>query len=435
MCGLVGMAGLLDDDMRKAFRELLILDAVRGPHSTGVMSADVDGETRVLKRAVVPHDLLDMKQYASTVGWTPQVLMGHNRWATVGDVNNINAHPFEHGSVIGAHNGTLVDQDLLPDSHQFEVDSDNLIYAIDKIGVEEALKLTDGAFALTLYDKEDRTLQLVRNAERPLCYAYAADKSFVIWASEAWMIRAVMFRHNLKMAKNIHNLAALSLLTFELPAVRTEGIVLPRAKKVREWEKPASTLGFVGNAARVTYNQHNAHLTQTDIDYNKAPACRGFKRGDNVEFWPCGIETTANGSYYVEGIASGHSCPEIRIYMPQLEAVKMFESNTPFTADVSSIVQGFLEHKTREYSGEYMVLTRSTIAASDFENKDGNRVVSVTGPRGGQITPAAFEELTKHGCAACTADLEWDDAAITWDNDAAFCGDCELTQSYYMGGC
>ncbi|MSE24831.1 hypothetical protein GKC32_10305, partial [Lactobacillus curvatus] len=72
------------------------------------------------------------------------VLMGHNRWATKGKINERNAHPFEHDHIIGAHNGTLRNQHLLPNHLDFEVDSDNIFHAMSTIGVDATIAKTSG---------------------------------------------------------------------------------------------------------------------------------------------------------------------------------------------------------------------------------------------------------------------------------------------------
>ena len=79
-----------------AFKDLLVMDSLRGPDSTGVLG--VGGPTighRVAKRALHAVDMLDHKSLTSLILRPNVMLLGHNRWATQGGINNINAHPFE----------------------------------------------------------------------------------------------------------------------------------------------------------------------------------------------------------------------------------------------------------------------------------------------------------------------------------------------------
>lgn len=57
------------------------------------------------------------------------LVLAHTRWPTVGAEKKENAHPFVHGSVIGAHNGGIWNYRDLNQKHgrTFEVDSQHLI--------------------------------------------------------------------------------------------------------------------------------------------------------------------------------------------------------------------------------------------------------------------------------------------------------------------
>jgi len=88
---------------------MLLLDYLRGVDSTGLAAVrNKDSEVKVVKAAVNPIDLFGYKNFDMVLtGATSKVLIGHNRAATLGKVNNVNAHPFHCGAVVGAHNGTL----------------------------------------------------------------------------------------------------------------------------------------------------------------------------------------------------------------------------------------------------------------------------------------------------------------------------------------
>lgn len=185
MCGLVFAAGktsLSVSDI-KLFQLMLMCDTVRGDHSTGVFSYfkpyNKESFFKVRKEAMEGFDFAREEPFldvisnryrlpAATVDSVDyaKVLFGHNRYATKGAVNAKNAHPFTHGKITLAHNGTLIDQSLLPDSERFEVDSENIAYSIDKIGIDATVQKLHGAFALIWYNDEDKTVNLLRNKER-----------------------------------------------------------------------------------------------------------------------------------------------------------------------------------------------------------------------------------------------------------------------------
>ena len=101
MCGLVGVVGSTMSFVdSKVFRQLLYIDALRGPHSTGVSTNNINGEVETFKRALNASDYLQLKlgeKISSKV--TGDFLLGHNRYATQGAIDDNNAHPFTYGNV------------------------------------------------------------------------------------------------------------------------------------------------------------------------------------------------------------------------------------------------------------------------------------------------------------------------------------------------
>lgn len=143
-----------------------------------------------------------MKSFSAALSaYSSHTFIGHNRSATKGKVNGLNAHPFHYGDIVGAHNGTLDNASWrrLDAAIGFEtdVDSQAIFAAIDKIGIKDTIKLLeegrtylDGAWALTWYDLKEDALFMIRNKWRPLWYTYTNDFKKVMWASEWPMIDA-----------------------------------------------------------------------------------------------------------------------------------------------------------------------------------------------------------------------------------------------------
>lgn len=205
MCGLVGVAGKLVMKDEELMKRLFCYDYWRGRDSTGLAAIRATGERHIAKIASHPIDLFDMGKFKTALnGNTSQAFIGHNRAATKGKVNTINAHPFEHGHIVGAHNGTLTLkshrelEDILDE--QFEVDSEAIIKAIAELGVRDAISLCQGAWALSYYNAEEHSLNFIRNGERPLWFAYSESFDKLFWASEYWMIDAACDNMNVKLA-------------------------------------------------------------------------------------------------------------------------------------------------------------------------------------------------------------------------------------------
>lgn len=201
MCGIVGAAGKLSVNEDKMVKTMLQLDTIRGPHSTGLFGARNNGDNIIFKKMGTPWEVAEYKGWDTF--WRNQynVLIGHNRWATQGGINHINAHPFHHGDIYGVHNGTLNNSTrthLLDDAKDFDVDSENIYYHMNKNGVDATVNKLDGAFALVWFDNVARTLNLTRNSQRPLHFCYSADRKTIFWASEAWMIRIAAAKHSVE---------------------------------------------------------------------------------------------------------------------------------------------------------------------------------------------------------------------------------------------
>lgn len=204
MCGLVGIFAqndkIISPDGVKAFRYLLHLDVLRGDHSTGICGVK-DGVASVLKhvgppektKTFVGNSIFNEHGFANG----HSLLLGHNRYATKGKVDVANAHPFttQNGKVVGAHNGTVNARALgrIDKDNPFGTDSEFIYNSISERGLKETIKhLHGGTYALTWYDTEEKSFNILRNSERPLWLAKSGDA--YIYASEKWMIEMAASR-------------------------------------------------------------------------------------------------------------------------------------------------------------------------------------------------------------------------------------------------
>lgn len=191
MCGLVGIAGDTDVRLKDAFKDMLLINQVRGRDSTGVFSIRGD-DVHVAKTLGVPEYLFDSKQFDSAMTGCPRIMAGHCRSKTVGENSRANAHPYEFDSLVGMHNGTLRNYYSWKTYDHKRTDSYALYASIDERGIDETFADLDpgGAWALVWFDKNANTLNFLRNAERPLWFTWTKDKRAILWASEPWFFGA-----------------------------------------------------------------------------------------------------------------------------------------------------------------------------------------------------------------------------------------------------
>lgn len=193
MCGLVGAAGNLEFKDEALIKRLLVFDYFRGPDSTGFAAIRKSGEAKIAKLASHPLNLFDTKRFDTALSaYSSLAFIGHNRFATKGKVNDINAHPYVYDHIVGAHNGTLekksweaLNKMLGEDT---DVDSKAIIACIAKFGIEETVAKMEGAWALVWVDTEKKTLNFLRNNERTLWFSLTEKFNKIFWASEYKMM-------------------------------------------------------------------------------------------------------------------------------------------------------------------------------------------------------------------------------------------------------
>ena len=257
MCGLVGVVSKysngLSSNQRDAFNSLLFVDCLRGMDSTGVFSVLNNSEVLGAKEAVDSLRFLRTKEHnelmSRAVGQGAAVI-GHNRKATRGTVNDANAHPFVvDNNIVLVHNGTMWGDHK--QHADVDVDSHAIAHLIhEKQDIEKALSSFRGAYALIWYDFAKRELNMVRNDERPLHWMETEDGWY--WASEDSMLAFVADRHGLKIKGQIHPLPEDLLQTFTLKDKQWS--TTHRALKITE---PTynyggnSNVGNVGDGTRI----------------------------------------------------------------------------------------------------------------------------------------------------------------------------------------
>ncbi|MBP7272347.1 MAG: glutamine--fructose-6-phosphate transaminase (isomerizing) [Saprospiraceae bacterium] len=195
MCGIVAYIG-----EKKAYPILikgLQRLEYRGYDSAGV--ALLNGNLNIYKKKGKVADLVDFSKEKDLHG---SVGIGHTRWATHGQPNDVNAHPHtsSNGRVTLVHNGIIENYAVLKTAlkklgHKFHSDTDtevlvNLIAELqehDNLSIDEAVRLAlnrvVGAYAIVVIDKQEPDKLVAARKSSPLVVGIG-DKEFFI-ASDA----------------------------------------------------------------------------------------------------------------------------------------------------------------------------------------------------------------------------------------------------------
>lgn len=201
MCGIVAVINKFTNGFTQAqldaFESLVYIDGLRGMDSTGVIKVSNDGTFLTLKGAVAGPNFLEEKQWETVrreAFTTGSALIGHNRKATKGTINDENAHPFVINDEFAlVHNGTM-----LGDHTKYakvEVDSHAIAHYLHEHGVQGGVDELRAAYCLFWYDYRNKSVNVIRNPERPMCWMETKDAYY--YASEAAFLDFVAKRHKL----------------------------------------------------------------------------------------------------------------------------------------------------------------------------------------------------------------------------------------------
>ncbi|HKJ46747.1 MAG TPA: glutamine--fructose-6-phosphate transaminase (isomerizing) [Balneolales bacterium] len=195
MCGIVGYIG--NRDAAEVITKGLHRLEYRGYDSAGI--AIVNGQLSIRKGKGKVADLDRMLKEKPLVG---NIGIGHTRWATHGEPNDINAHPHisENHRFAIVHNGIIENYDslkneLIRKGHKFTTETDtevlaHLIEEIEKVSgisfekaVQQALVQIEGTYGLAIINQDEPDQLIVARKGSPLLVAIGDDEYFI--ASDA----------------------------------------------------------------------------------------------------------------------------------------------------------------------------------------------------------------------------------------------------------
>ncbi len=196
MCGIIAYVGT-DVAYPKLIKGLQRLE-YRGYDSAGVALIEEE-EIAVYKKQ---GKVKELEKFAIDFEKKSTIGIGHTRWATHGEPNDVNAHPHlsNNGRLVLVHNGIIENYEVLKvalekEGFTFQSETDteilvNLIQAIqdkEQVDLAEAIRIAltrvVGAFAIVVLDKNDPDTVVGARKASPLVVGIGED--FFFLASDA----------------------------------------------------------------------------------------------------------------------------------------------------------------------------------------------------------------------------------------------------------
>lgn len=395
MCGIVAYIG-----EREAYPILikgLQRLEYRGYDSAGV--ALVSNRLNVYKSKGKVADLVALAQNNDRTG---SIGIGHTRWATHGEPNDVNAHPHYSGSrkTVIIHNGIIenyasLKAELKNRGHVFESDTDTevLVHLIEDIQQREGVALDEavrialnnvvGAYAIVILNEDNPDQLIAARKSSPLVIGVGTNELFV--ASDATPIVeytknvvylddeqvAVLNRNGKYHIRTIHNKEItpyIQELQLQLEAIEKGGFDHFMLKEI--WEQPRS----IKDSMRGRLNSTEGVVALGGIrEYmNK------FVNADRILIVGCGTSWHAGlvGEYLFEDLA--------RIPV-EVEYASEFRYRNPVIGEKDVVI-------AISQSGE----TADTLAAIELAKSKGATIFGVCNVVGSSIARATHAGSYTH---------------------------------------
>lgn len=396
MCGIVAYVGQ-QEALPVIIKGLKRLE-YRGYDSAGVALLNLEGLSIYKKKGKVSeleNHLNGLSNLSSKIG------IGHTRWATHGEPNDVNAHPHYSSSEKFAmiHNGIIenydvLKRDLMNKGYVFhsETDSEVFIKFIEDIYVnnycslEEAVRLAlhkvVGAYAIVIMNKEEPDTLIAARKGSPLVIGVGEEEYFL--ASDATPIieytnqvvylddyEIAVIRNGKLQIKTIENVETnpyINQLEMELEAIEKGGYEHFMLKEINE--QPRS----IADCMRGRLDAKNGRLVLGGLrDYmNK------FQNADRIIITACGTSWHA-------GLVAEYLFEEFARIPVEVEYASEFRYRNPVVNERDFII-------AISQSGE----TADTLAAIELAKSKGATIFGVCNVVGSSIPRATHAGSYTH---------------------------------------
>ncbi|RAI95057.1 glutamine--fructose-6-phosphate transaminase (isomerizing) [Algoriphagus yeomjeoni] len=396
MCGIVAYVGQ-QEALPIIIKGLKRLE-YRGYDSSGVALLDDEGLNVYKKKGKVSQleKLLD-----SSSDLVSKIGIGHTRWATHGEPNDVNAHPHCASSqkIAMIHNGIIenyevLKKDLSKKGYTFQSDTDTEVFIkfIEDIqlnnhcSLEEALRLAlhkvVGAYAIVLINQDEPDTLIAARKGSPLVIGVGEDEYFL--ASDATPIveytnkviylddyEIAVIRNNRLLIKNIENVETnpyINKLEMELEAIEKGGYEHFMMKEI--YEQPKS----IADCLRGRLDAKSGRLVLGGLrDYmNK------FQNAERIIITACGTSWHA-------GLVAEYLFEEFARVPVEVEYASEFRYRNPVIGEKDFVI-------AISQSGE----TADTLAAIELAKSKGATIFGVCNVVGSSIPRATHAGCYTH---------------------------------------
>lgn len=406
MCGIMGYVG--EENATKIIIKGLEILEYRGYDSAGI-ALNIDTDTKVIKCTGSPSNLWSKTDNIfSTIG------IGHNRWATHGKANEINAHPHisQNKKFSVVHNGIIENyselrDELIEKGYKFvtETDTEVIAHLLEynyKGDLKGAVSLTltklKGSYALGILCQDYPDTVVCAKLSSPLFVGTGINCSFLASDITALSEKSErIFRLN---DGEIGFLTKNGLKVFD-----TEGCRIRKTEiKIKKHERTIDKSGYKHYMLKEIYEQPTAiRSTISEICNDKKIHFKGLKWSSNEIKQINNVQFIACGSAYHAGMVGSYVCEELFKRKSSAEIASEFRYKYP-NVDNNTLVIIISQ------SGE----TADTLAALRIAKEKGAKIISIVNVENSTI---AMESncviLTKAGKEVAVATTKAYSAQLT----------------------
>lgn len=395
MCGIVGYLGknpsypILINGLKRL--------EYRGYDSTGIALLENEEITVFKKKGKVQ----DLTEITDKEAFKSQIGIGHTRWATHGEPNDVNAHPHvsNSGELALIHNGIIenygaLKKDLLNKGYTFQSQTDTEVFVnfIEDIKKNENLSLEDalrvalskviGAYAIAIISSETPNKLVAARKGSPLVLGLGKDEFFiasdatpiieytneVIYLNDEEIVVIEDGEYLIKNSKDIPQTPYIQTLEIELEAIEKGGHEHFMHKEI--FEQPKS----IADCMRGRLNADSGELVLGGIR-NHAKALENASR----------IIIIACGTSWHAGLVAEYVFEDLCRIPVEVEYASEFRYRNPVIKEGDIVI-------AISQSGE----TADTLAAIELAKSKGAIVLGVVNTVGSSISRISHEGAYLH---------------------------------------